>query len=104
MAVRPRDQGGLDPLAGTATLTLLALAALAGLFGGAAAIGLRESFAAISRLLYGFEVESMASAAGALAWWRPFLILGLGALNMTRVTHQLAAEPAEGTPGTAVGR
>lgn len=80
MAVRPRDQGALDALAGTATLTLLALAAFAGLFGGAAAIGLRESFAAISRLLYGFEVESMASAAGALAWWRPFLILGLGGL------------------------
>lgn len=80
MAVGPRDRGGLDPLAGTAPLTLLLLALLAGLFGGTAAIVIRESFGAISRLLYGFEVESMASAAGELAWWRPLAILGLGGL------------------------
>ncbi len=82
MTAGPRRRGGLDPLAGTAPLTLLGLAVLAGLCGGAAAIALRESFGAISRLLYGFEVESMASEAGALEWWRPCLILGLGGLGI----------------------
>ena len=37
--------------------------------------------------------ERLAAAAKLLA---ATLILGLGALNMTRVTHQLAAEPARG--------
>ncbi len=76
----PRKPVGLDPLAGLPLPRLCGVGVLSGAVGALAAIGLRESFAALNRLFYGINLEAHASDAQALDWWWPVLVLGVGGL------------------------
>lgn len=83
----PRKPVGLDPLAGLPLPQLCGIGVLSGAVGALAAIGLRESFAALNRLFYGIDLEAHASSAQELDWWWPVLVLGVGGLVIGFFVH-----------------
>jgi CIC family chloride channel protein len=84
-------RAGEAPLSHPSARILLA-AVLAGVLGGGAAIAFREAVRLINALVYGFDVEQMASAAQGLAWWWPPLVLGLGGLAVGLYVHYVLPE------------